>query len=157
MGKTSILIFLFVYFILWILSSFYPDSIFGYCFVFVFCGTFSMGPAAGIFAYLYSYFTELSFISDSQMWIGFPLAYLIPGSVVNSGLYYGVLVDGIKGLLAAAIFLYLPCFTALFGILPSWKYYRNKPGVQRLTKGLICVTNGLLLGMVILFSYLFFR
>jgi chromate transport protein ChrA len=80
--------------------------------------------------------------------MGFPLAYLIPGSVVNSALYYGVLVDGIIGLMIAAIFLYLPMFTSLFGIFPSWTYYRNKPGVQRLTTGLICVANGLLLGMV---------
>lgn len=80
------------------------------------------------------------------------MSFLIPGSVINSGLYYGVLVDGIIGLMIAALFLYLPCFTSLFGILPSWRYYRNKPGIQRLTKGLICVTNGLLLGMVIFIS-----
>jgi chromate transporter len=154
MGKVSIWIFIIVYLALWILSSFYPDSIFGYCFVFYFSGTFSMGPAAGVFSYFYSYFKEFDLITDSQIWIGFPLSYLIPGSVVNSGLYYGLLVDGIVGLMIAALFIYLPCFTSLFGILPSWRYYRNKPGIQRLTKGLICVTNGLLLGMVILLFYI---
>lgn len=56
MGKISIWIFIIVYVTLWILSSFYPDSIFGYCFVFYFSGTFSMGPAAGVFSYFYSSF-----------------------------------------------------------------------------------------------------
>ena len=93
----------------------------------------------------------MNLLTDSQIWVGFPLSYLIPGSVVNSGLYYGVVAHGITGLMIAAIFMYLPMFTSLFGILPSWRYYRNKPGVQRLTTGLICVANGLLLGMVILF------
>ena len=76
---------------------------------------------------------------------------MIPGSVINSGLYYGVIIDGIRGLVMAAVFLYLPCFTTLFGILPQWKLYRSKPGIQRLTKGLTCVSTGLLMGMVILY------
>ncbi len=83
------------------------------------------------------------------MWVGFPFAFLLPGSVVNGARYYGVLIDGIRGLFVAAIFFYLPCFVSLYGILPQWKYYRSKPGIQRLTKGLSCVSTGFLLAMVI--------
>jgi hypothetical protein len=37
---------------------------------------------------------------------------------VNGGIYFGVLVDGFRGMILAAIFLYLPCFLSLYGMLP---------------------------------------
>ena len=80
--------------------------------------------------------------------MGFPFAFVLPGSLVNGALYFGVLLDGFRGLIVAAISLYIPCFITLYGILPNWKYYRAKPGVQRLTKGLSCVSTGLLIAMV---------
>jgi chromate transporter len=149
LGKNSLYIFISVYLVLWLLSSFYTDSIvFSYMFVFYFCGTFIVGPATTIFAYLYVHFIEMDLIAEPLIWIGFPFSFLIPGSVVNGGIYFGVLVDGVRGMILAAICLYLPCFAALYGMLPQWKYYRSKPGVQRLTKGLTCVSTGILMGMV---------
>ena len=44
----------------------------------------------------------------------------------------------------------IPCFITLYGILPNWKYYRAKPGVQRLTTGLTCESTGLMIAMVII-------
>lgn len=80
--------------------------------------------------------------------MGFPFAFVLPGSVVNGALYFGVLLDGFRGLIVAAISFYIPCFITLYGILPNWKYYRAKPGIQRLTKGLSCVSTGLMIAMV---------
>jgi len=90
----------------------------------------------------------MNLISDQLFWVGFPFAFLLPGSVVNGILYYGVLLDGLRGLIVAAICFYIPCFITLYGILPNWKYYRAKPGIQRLTKGLTCVSTGLMIAMV---------
>ena len=148
MGRTSLYMFVLVFIALWLVFNFYPGSWFSYSYIFYFCGSLIIGPATTIFAYLYAFFTELQLLPQSLIWIGFPLSFLTPGSVVNGALYYGVLLDGIRGLIVAAIFLYLPCFVSLYGILPQWKYYRAKPGVQRLTKGLTCVSMGLAVAMV---------
>lgn len=67
---------------------------------------------------------------------------MFPGSIINVGIYFGAVIDGARGALLSAIFIYTPCFLALYGILPQWKYYRDKPGIQRLIIGLTCVTNG---------------
>ena len=154
LGKNSIFIFLIFFFILWIISSYYPGSWFSYSYIFYFCGSFIIGPATSVFAYLFAFFTEMKLITETLMWVGFPFAFLLPGSVVNGALYYGLLIDGVRGLLVAAIFFYLPCFLSLYGILPQWKYYRSKPGIQRLTKGINCVTTGFILAIVIFLFHL---
>ncbi len=81
---------------------------------------------------------------------------MLPGSIINVGIYYGSLIDGFKGTILSACFLYLPCFLALCGILPQWRYYRDKPGIQRLTIGITCVTNGLVFAVVIIYI-IFYR
>jgi chromate transport protein ChrA len=58
------------------------------------------------------------------MWLGISFSFFVPGSHLNIGIYFGSLIDGIWGGLLAAIFLYIPCFLFLLGILPQWKYYR---------------------------------
>lgn len=73
---------------------------------------------------------------------------MLPGSIINVGIYYGSLIDGFMGTALSACFMYLPCFLALCGILPQWRYYRDKPGIQRLIIGITCVTIGLSLAIV---------
>ena len=76
------------------------------------------------------------------------MAFLTPGSLINAGIYFGSVVDGMRGVFLSAIFLYLPCFLSIYGILPQWRYYRDKPGVQRLIIGITCVTSGFVLAIV---------
>lgn len=83
-----------------------------------------------------------------QFWMGVPFAFMLPGSIINVGIYYGSLIDGVTGTILSAFFLYLPCFLSLCGILPQWKYYREKPGIQRLIIGITCVTIGLSFSLV---------
>lgn len=68
----------------------------------------------------------------TQMWLGVAISFLIPGSHLNIGIYFGSLVDGIRGTLLAAIFLYFPCLLFLLGMLPQWRYYREKGGIKRI-------------------------
>lgn len=113
-------------------------------------GCFLIGPLTTIFAHFYVNFIQLNLIDAEQFWIGVPFAFMLPGSLINVGIYYGSLIDGVTGTILSACFLYLPCFLALCGILPEWRYYRDKPGIQRLTIGLTCVANGLCFSVVIL-------
>ena len=148
LGKNSFYIFIGLFALLWLIASINDKAWYSYSYIFYFCGSFVIGPGATVFAYIYAFVQELDLIPDQLFWIGFPFAFLLPGSVVNAMLYYGVLLDGFRGLLVAAISFYIPCFITLYGILPSWKYYRAKPGVQRLTKGLTCVSTGFMIAMV---------
>ena len=152
-GKTSLIILLTIYLILWVWFKFHPDSHYVYTFVFYFVGCFIIGPTATIFAYSYANFIELGLMDKDQFWLGVPFAYMLPGSIINVGIYYGSVIDGVVGTALSACFIYLPCFLALCGILPQWRYYRDKPGIQRLTNGISCVTNGLCFSIV---CYLFY-
>ena len=148
LGKTSIYIFVVLFAILWLISSLNPTAWYSYSYIFYFCGSFVIGPATTVLAYIYAFVEELDLIPDQLFWVGFPFAFLLPGSAVNGILYFGVLLDGLRGLIVAAISFYIPCFITLYGILPNWKYYRAKSGVQTLTKGLNYVSTGLLIVMV---------
>lgn len=70
---------------------------------------------------------------------------------MNIGIYFGSVIDGLRGAILAGIFIYLPCFLSLLGLLPEWKSYRDRQGIRRLYEGITCSTIGLTLGMVRLF------
>lgn len=90
-------------------------------------------------------------INLPQIWIGIPIAFLLPGTHLNIGIYFGSMLDGLNGALLSALFLYIPCFLCIFGFLPQWKYYRDKQGVQILYQGVSCATTGLTLSMVLVY------
>jgi chromate transporter len=148
LGKNSFYIFIGLFALLWFIASHDGQVWYSYSYIFYFCGAFVIGPATTVFAYIYAFVHELNLIPDHLFWVGLPFAFLLPGSVVNGVLYFGVLLDGFRGMMVAAISFYIPCFITLYGILPNWKYYREKPGVQRLTKGLACVSTGLMIALV---------
>lgn len=147
-GKVSVYSMIIIYIIFWVFFSYYPDSRFLYTWVNYFVGCVIIGPLNTIFAYFYANYLETGLITENQFWIGLPLAFLTPGSIINVGIFYGSIIDGVRGVLLSAIFLYLPCFLSIYGILPQWRYYRDKPGVQRLIIGLTCVTSGFVLAIV---------
>ena len=150
-GKPSLLILIGIFFFLWIFFSVFGDNHWEYIFSFYWIGCFILGPNEVIFAYFLSIMEEYSTtVNYNEMWMGVAISFLIPGSHLNIGLYFGSLIDGIRGSVLAAIFLYIPCFLFLLGILPQWKYYREKAGIKRIYEGLMCSTTGLTLAVVIL-------
>lgn len=88
-------------------------------------------------------------MTDAQFWMGVPLAYLVPATSINVAVYYGAIIDGVKGAILAWIFVYLPAFLSVYGILPDWHLYRDRPGIQRILIGVSCVSSGLALASVI--------
>jgi len=58
------------------------------------------------------------------------------------------MIDGVRGAILSAFFLYLPSFLALFGLMPQWTNYRDRQGVQRLIEGLVACSSGLSLSVV---------
>lgn len=150
-GQNAIITLVGMYVVLWVLFTFMSDSLFIYTEVFYFVGCFIIGPINTIFVYFYGNFIELNLMSETQFWIGVPFAFLLPGSILNIGIYFGALIDGFRGTFLSALFLYLPCFLALCGILPEWEKYRNRPGIQRLVIGMNCVTTGFTFSFVLIY------
>ena len=147
-AKNSLILLLGLYCGLWVWFEIFPQSKYIYSFVFYFVGCFIIGPVNTIFAYFYANFLELDLMTEQQFWLGLPFAFLLPGSIINVGIYFGSIIDGFKGVIISGFFLYLPTFLSLYGILPEWRYYREKPGIQRLFIGLSCVTTGLIFSTV---------
>ena len=150
LGKPSIIILLSIFSILWIFFSINSGNSYEYIFSFYWIGCLIIGPIEVIFAYFLSIMLYNPAINITQMWIGVAFSFLIPGSHLNIGIYFGFLLDGLKGAILAAIFLYIPCFLFLLGVLPQWKYYREKGGIKRIYEGLICSTTGLTLSVVLI-------
>lgn len=147
-GSFSTYLLLGIYLVLWLVFKFNPQSTYIYCGIFYFVACFIFGPASTIFAFLFAYFTESNLMTVEQFWLGVPLAYLLPGTSINIVVYYGTLIDGLRGGLLAWIFVYLPAFLSVYGILPDWYLYRDRPGIQRLLIGVSCVSSGLALASV---------
>jgi chromate transport protein ChrA len=148
LGKPSLLLLLGLFFSLWIYFSIYPENAYEYIFSFYWIGCMIIGPVEVIFAYFLSLMLEHPNTTMTQTWMGVAFAFLIPGSHLNIGIYFGSLVDGLKGALCAATFLYIPCFLFLLGMLPQWKFYRQMNGIKRIYEGLTCSTTGLTLSVV---------
>lgn len=109
---------------LWIYFSIYPEHHYAYIFTFYFVGCLIIGPIEVIFAYFLSILLQYPTINITQMWIGFSITFLVPGSHINIGMYFGSLIDGVIGGVLAIIALYLPFFLFLLGALPQWRSYR---------------------------------
>lgn len=150
LGKTSLILLVGIFLALWIYFSIYPQHHYAYIFTFYLVGCLIIGPTEVIFAYFLSILLENPSINSTQIWIGFPITFLVPGSHINIAMYFGSLIDGFIGGVFAVFALYVPFFLFLLGALPQWKHYREKRGIQRIYKGLICCSTGLTLAAVIL-------
>lgn len=93
---------------------------------------------------LYPAFASIDQITDNQFWFGVPLSFLVPGNPSNIAIYYGTVLYGVLGGLLGWLFLQLPSFLLLYGIMPSWDQYRDRAGIQRIMIGMNCVALGFL-------------
>jgi chromate transporter len=147
-GSLSTYLLIAIYLLLWLIFKFLPQSTFVYCGIFYFVACFIFGPAITIFALLFAYFAESNLMTEGQFWLGVPIAYLLPGTSINIAVYYGTIIDGLRGAILSWIFVYLPAFLSVYGILPDWYIYRDRPGIQRLLMGVSCVSSGFALASV---------
>ena len=103
---------------MWIYFSIYNDHKYAYVFGFYLVSFLIVGPSSAMFAYFLAVLIPFGHLKIEEIWIGLPIAFLIPGSPLNVGIYYGAMLDGVRGALLSAIFLYLPVFLCLYGFLP---------------------------------------
>lgn len=153
LGKPSIFILLGIFLSLWIYFSVNPDHELSYVFSFYCVGCLIIGPIDVIFAYFLSILLRHPATNLTQMWMGVAMSFLIPGSHLNIGIYFGSLIDGIRGTFLSALSLYIPCLLFLLGMLPQWRYYREKAGIKRIYEGIVCSATGLTLAVVHIYIF----
>lgn len=119
-----------------------------FAYTFYFVGCFVFGPSTTLFPLLYPAFLELEQMEDHQFWFGVPISFLVPGSPTNVAIYYGTVLYGVAGGFLAWLFLHIPSFLIVYGILPSWDEYRERAGIQRIIIGMNCVSLGFLFSAV---------
>lgn len=119
-GKWAVIILVGIYVYLGLSYRVNAQPTFYFAYVFYFAGCFIFGPSSTIFALLYPAFISIDEISDHQFWFGVPISFFVPGSPTNIAIYYGSVLYGVMGGLLAWLFLHLPSFLVMFGILPSW-------------------------------------
>lgn len=149
-GKWAIGLLVGIYVYLGLSSKIHDQQSYYFAYLFYFAGCFIFGPATTVFPLLYPAFVSIDQISDHQFWFGVPLCFLVPGNPTNIAIYYGTVLYGVLGGLLGWLFLQLPSFLLLFGIMPSWDEYRDRAGIQRIMIGMNCVSLGFLMSSVII-------
>src|SRR3954470_6597791 len=84
-------------------------------------------------------------VSLDQFVAGYGAAQLLPGPINTFAAYLGVLIDGARGALIAAVAVFLPAFLLVFASLPLWASLRDRPLARRALRGVNAAVVGLLL------------
>jgi chromate transporter len=132
LGKPSIYLLVSLLFGMWVYFSIYIDGKYIYTFGFYVVSCLIIGPIEVVFAYLLSILTSFGHLNPEEIWVGLPIAFMLPGTHLNVGIYFGAMIDGVRGALLAAFALFVPCFLSLYGLLPQWISYRDRQGIRRL-------------------------
>lgn len=83
-------------------------------------------------------------VSQDQFLAGYGLAQALPGPLFTFGTYLGQVAAGLPGALVATVFLFLPGFLVLLGVLPFWQTVRGSTRVQAALVGVNAAVVGLL-------------
>jgi chromate transporter len=67
---------------------------------------------------------------------------MLPGPMFNISLYVGGVMDGWRGAILCYLALFAPAFFMIWGILPYWNTYREKPLIKNFLRGMGIVAIG---------------
>ena len=132
LGKPSIWLLLTLLIGMWVYFSIYPEYKYNYVLGFYIVSCLIIGPIEVVFAYLLSVLTSFGHLNYEEIWVGLPIAVLLPGTHLNVGIYFGAMIDGVRGSIFTMFALFVPSFLSLYGLLPQWIYYRDRQGIKRL-------------------------
>jgi chromate transporter len=84
-------------------------------------------------------------LMDSSTFLaGYGMAQAVPGPLFTFGTYLGSVVAGVPGALVATVFVFLPGFLVLLGVLPFWTSIRANPRIQAALVGVNAGVVGIL-------------
>lgn len=109
---------------------------------FYYVGSLLMGGGHVGIPLLFSEFTALKMITSDIFFYGFSVNNMMPGPIMNLSVYIGGFADGVRGSVIAYIFLYLPTFFFIWGVLPYWHSHRKDPNINNFIRGAGLVSIG---------------
>jgi chromate transporter len=87
---------------------------------------------------LFGWFSEKTFMD------GVILGQVTPGSIIISATFFGYMHFGILGSILATIFVFIPSFLILMGIIPFFDRLKSYPKFNKVINGILCSFVGLL-------------
>lgn len=101
-------------------------------FNFYYIGSLIIGGGHVIIPLMLTIFSSRFGLSEDSFWNGFSFASAMPGPLFNFSIYVGSLIDGPLGAGLSGLSLFAPAFFSIWGLLPYWDKYRNRPKVKRI-------------------------
>ncbi|PJZ64350.1 hypothetical protein CH371_18185 [Leptospira wolffii] len=89
-------------------------------------------------------FVSPGFLDHDIFLMGYGAAQAVPGPLFTFSAYIGVFLDGIGGAVAGLVWIFLPSFLILFGVLPYWEKIREYPWISSAVKGMNASVLGIL-------------
>ena len=106
---------------------------------------FSFGGGLASMPIMYHELVDLYRWFDSHTFMdGAILGQVTPGSIIIAATFFGYMHFGILGSVLATIFVFIPSFLILMGIIPFFDRLRTYPQFNRVINGILCSFVGLL-------------
>jgi chromate transporter len=120
---------------------------------FVQAGAFVFGSGLAIVPFLYGgVVQEHHWLTDRQFLDAVAVAMITPGPVVITVAFIGYLVDGVRGMTAAAVGVFLPVY--LFVVIPApyFRRYAREPRVRAFVQGVTAAATGAIAGAAVVLA-----
>jgi chromate transporter len=106
---------------------------------------FSFGGGLAAMPIMYHELVDLFGWFDQKTFMdGVILGQITPGSIIISATFFGYMHFGFMGSLIATIFVFIPSFLILMGIIPFFDKLKSYPQFNKIINGILCSFVGLL-------------
>lgn len=141
-GKVSVYLFIVILGALLLMKISLNNIVVDYAISFFYTGSLLLGGGHVGIPLLLSEFTNLGAVTKNVFFNGFSITNMLPGPMMNLAVYVGGFSDGLRGAIVGYIFLYLPTFLFIWGVLPYWHKCSKDPHIMNFIKGAGLVSTG---------------
>ena len=116
-------------------------------------GFFVFGSGLAVVPFLYGGVVQgHHWLTDHQFVDAVAVAMITPGPVVITVAFIGYLVAGVRGATAAALGIFLPVYTVVLLLAPSYKRWAKNPQLNAFVRGVTAAATGAIAGAVIVLA-----
>jgi chromate transporter len=114
---------------------------------------FVFGSGLAVVPFLYGGVVQgHHWLTDHQFVDAVAVAMITPGPVVITVAFIGYLVAGTAGAAAAALGIFLPVYTVVIALAPSYKRWAKNPQLNAFVRGVTAAATGAIAGAVVVLA-----